>query len=207
MKAHGIDQKTLVLLAIMALVLGGGAVYWQYNSMVEAEVKMKALDEEVPDEAELTASLEEASQKMVALQKELTHLEQGVPQPAYIPTLLKEIEATGRQANLTVTGVRPLLPPPLPPGMEAEKKPYQELDIDITGKGDYQAIINLVNSLRKFPKIVAVKTVNLTPRTDPTKATYSHIDTTLKIRAFVFPTNKDGGNANVEMAGTPGGSS
>lgn len=207
MKAHGIDQKTLVLLAIMALALGGGAVYWQYNSMVEAEVKMKALDEEVPDEADLTASLEEAGKKMVVLQKELTHLEQGVPQPAYIPTLLKEIEATGRQANLTVTGVRPLLPPPLPPGMEAEKKAYQELDIDITGKGDYQSIINLVNALRKFPKIVAVKTVNLTPRTDPTKPTYSHIDTTLKLRAFVFPTNKDGGNANVEMAGTPGGSS
>ncbi len=207
MKGGGVDPKTLVLLAILALALGGGAVYWQYNSMVEAETKMKALDAEVPEESELAASLEESKQKLLVLQKELTHLEKGVPQPAYIPTLLREIEKTGRDANLKVTGVRPVVAPPLPPGVEQEKKAYQELDIDITGKGDFQSVITLVEMLRKFPKIVAVKTVNLTPRVDASKPTYTHIDTTLKLRAFVFPTNEESSNASVSVAGQPGGSS
>jgi Tfp pilus assembly protein PilO len=203
----GINQQTLTLIALLAVILGGGAIYLQYNSMTEAEAKMKALDEEVPDEAELTENLAKAEAQIGTLKTELTHLEMGVPQLAYIPTLLKEIETVGYSANMRVTGVRPVPPPPLPPGVEPERKAYEQIDIDVTAKGDYQAVITMVDLLRKFPKIVSVQSVNLTPKTEANSTRYAHLDTTMRLKAFVFPTPQEGTNANVEVAAKEGGNS
>jgi Tfp pilus assembly protein PilO len=205
--SKGLNTRTLSLLAIGAFVLGGGAIYLQYNSMVEAEAKANALDDEVPDREELEKSLSEAVARKKTLETELVHLETGVHELAYIPTLLKEIETLGNSAKVKVTGVRPMPPPALPPGVMPEKKAYETVEIDLTGKGDYQSIITMVDLLRNFPKIVAVQTMNLTPRTDNGGTRYSHIDTQIRLRAFVFPVNQPDQNKTLEVASKQGGSS
>lgn len=207
MMKGGLTPNALTLLAVLALAIGGGAVYFQYNNMVEAEAKAKSLDSEVPEESELLADLEKAKGEITTLGAELTHLEAGVPQPAYIPTMLQELEQTSTNANLKVTGVRPIVPPPLPPGAERENKAYQEVEIDITGKGDYQSVINLVDMMRKFPKIVSVQTLNLTPKVEANQSTYSSLDTTMRLKAFVFPSNQPPQSTTKEVAGNPGGTS
>ncbi|MCG9894035.1 MAG: type 4a pilus biogenesis protein PilO [Fimbriimonadaceae bacterium] len=203
MKANGLNSKTLGLIALAAVALGGGAIYLQYNAMTDAEGRMKVLDAEVPEEEELIASLQEADQKIVSLNQELTHLEMGVPQIAYIPTLLEEIEKVGWSSQVNVTGVRPIIPPPPPAGVERERKAYEEVEIDITGKGDYQSFITLVDQLKRFPKIVAVQTVNLTPRMEANRPTYLHLDATLRLKAFVFPNNEEGMKTDMEIASAP----
>lgn len=197
----------MMLVALAAVLVGGGAVYMQYSAMTEAEAKMKSLEAEVPKEEELQASLDQTNATIVDYQTRLTHLEKGVPTIAYIPTLLREIEQTGINSNMKITGVVPVLPPPTPAGVKKEKKAYEELDIDLTGRGDYNSVVALVDALRRFPKIVAVQTINLAPKVGQ-GSRYEYLDAKIRIRAFVFPNDQEGTHSQLKAAAaTNGGAS
>lgn len=195
------SPKTLGLLSIVALLVGGGAVYYQFQAMVDTQAKMKTLEGEVPDAQELNQRLEASNQKIAEMQLKLSHLETGVPTVAYIPTLLKELEQAGNSSQMKVTGVKPLLPVATPANEKKEKKPYDEIEIEITGRGDYGAVVRLLDQLKKFPKIVAVTQVNLSPKFFGTNTTkYEYIDTNIHIRAFVFPNKNEGTKSTVKVA-------
>jgi type IV pilus assembly protein PilO len=183
----GINPRTIGLMAVAAIALGGGAVYMQYKSMTGAQARYKALDAEVPDEKEVKDNLAQTEVKLGEIQVQLDHLEKGVPTVAYVPTLLKELEQTGLASEIRVTGVRPVAAPPTPPGAMEEKPPYEEKNIDISGRGNYKAIIALLDRLQKFPKIVAVGTVGLNPRVTGTSTTYDYLEVTVRLKAYVFP--------------------
>lgn len=188
------DPKSLTLVMVIAIMLCGGGVYWQYTSKVEAEARLAALKSEVPDEQTVRDRLAESQAVLDEHKYKLLHLEANVPQSAYIPTLLWELERMGRENGIKVTGVRPVLTPSSSKKPKdgdklerVEKKTYQEIDIDITGKGEYRAIMNLLDALQKFPKIVAVRTVGVTPKRDDTQADGQVLEAAVRIRAYVFP--------------------
>ena len=159
----------------------------QYSAMTGAESRYRSLEAEVPDEAEVKAKLAETETKLGEIQVQLDHLEKGVPNVAYVPTLLKELEQTGLQSQIKVTGVRPVAAPPSPAGsLEEEKPSYEEKNIDISGRGNYRSIIALLDHLQKFPKIVAVGTVGLTPRVTGTATNYDYLEVTVRLKAYVF---------------------
>ncbi len=187
----GLNPKTIGLLAMAALVLGGGAIYLQYNAMSGASARYKTLEAEVPDEAELREELTATETELAMIQTKLDHLEKGVPPVAYIPTLLKELEQTGQMSQIKVTGVRPAPRQPSPPGaLEEEAKAYEEKDIDIAGRGNFRAIIAMLDQLQKFPKVVAVGTVGMNPKMVGTSPNYEHLEVTVRLKAYVFPETK-----------------
>lgn len=187
----GLNPKTIGLLAMAALALGGGAIYMQYNAMSAASARYKTLQEEVPDEADLRAEMESTETELVAIRTKLDHLEKGVPPVAYIPTLLKELEQTGQMSQIKVTGVRPSPPQPASPGaLEEEAKAYEEKDIDIAGRGNFRAIIAMLDKLQKFPKVVAVGSVGMNPKLVGTSPNYEHLEVTVRLKAYVFPETK-----------------
>ena len=72
------------------------------------------------------------------------------------------------------------------------KKPYTELDIEVRGRGSYRAVMSFVSALQSFPKIVAARTLSLTPkvdRNDPSGAV--KLDTTIELRTYLFAPAKD----------------
>lgn len=206
----GPNPKLFLLMAVAALVLGGGLTFMAFSNLgstqdnlhkLQAESKdAKALEQEL---ATSVASLQESATK-------LQHLEQGVQDYAYIPTLLTELEKVGKSSGIDVTGVRPVPKAPTVKkdgsgdGTPTKRKAYDELDIEVKGRGNYRSVMNFIQALGKFPKIVAARTVELSPKNDPTLPT-SSLDVTINLRAYVFaapqaPGAKQGPDTKTAMA-------
>ncbi len=186
---RGPNPRMVAVLAFLAVVLGGGAIYLQYNAKEEAQAEVVALQAEIPDEAQLNADLQAAQLAVRQGRQRLAHLESAVPQTAYIPTLLKEIEGLGIASQREVTGVRPVpaMSQPADPSAPVEEKPYNEIEIDLTTRGEYSAVQAMLEGLKRFPKIIGVRTLEITPQMRERSTTYDYLNVTFRVRAFVFP--------------------
>jgi len=180
---NGANSKSMFLLLLVVALLGGGAIYWQYGGMTSAETRVQALESEVPDEKELGDMLASSQTELSDFQTKLMHLEKSIPPAAYVPTLIKELEAVGKTNKVSVTGIRPVMAVANPNAMP-EKKAYDEIELDIVGRGGYMAVLNLVTALQSFPKILSVSTVAVIPKRDQDQQ--QTLEATVRIRAFVF---------------------
>ncbi len=186
------NTKTIILTAIAVILTAGGFTYWQMGNKTDAEARVAKLKSEIPDENKLRTDLAQAKAELSDYGVKLEHLEQSVPGVAYVPTLLRELEALGNKSQIVVTGVRPIPAPPATGDKEKDKKKtYQELDIDITGRGNYKSVMTMVDSLKTFPKIVAVTTVGLVPKRDGNNKQSDMLDATVRLKAYMFRDDQD----------------
>ncbi len=198
-----------LILAALAALLGAGGMYWQYGSYSSKRAERDQLKKVVRSRRDVQMELEKSQQDLVEARTTLDHLEKGVPEFAYIPTMLKELEQFGLQHGLEVFGVRPL---PVPDSDKEKKskrnqKPYFELLIEVKGRGRYDAIRSFCEALRTFPKIVAVRAVSLEPKNESNAVDTSKLDMTIELKAFVFPPTEAEMEAltrSTEPAATPG---
>lgn len=186
------NPKLFLLLTAVTLLAGFGMVYFQYNSLSDIQNHVETLKKDAKDEKTVRAELLVSQTKLDALNIKLTHLEAGIPDAAYIPTMLKELEATGKQNGIAVLGVRPVVAPTNKKDSEAAKKPYQEIGIEIKGRGDYGNVLKFLTALNTFPKIVATKTVSIVPKTASDKPHEKPtLDVTIEVKAYLFMNPKD----------------
>jgi Tfp pilus assembly protein PilO len=198
---------------IATIVVSSGLCYMQYNNYSEKQAEVDRLRKEQLDESEVKARLEEATAKVNESKVKLSHLEQGVPEIAYVPTLLKELERTGKESGIEVTGVRPIpraAPAPTQSksgeqSKKAKKKDYTELDIQVSGRGDYRSVMNFIKALALFPKILATRTISVQPmnNTGQKIATTGGptLNVVLEFRAYLFPS--DGSIEKAEASEAP----
>jgi Tfp pilus assembly protein PilO len=188
----GPNPKTFMILSAVTIFAGIGATYFGFTQKVAVEGEVSALKAEVKEESEVQAELDTAKATLEECATKLKHLEQGVPEFAYIPTLMTELERTGKQHGIKVLGVRPMIKVAAPVKKSetdgeatlTTKKAYEELTIEVKGNGDYGSIMRWVNSLQQFPKIVAARAVSLSPKAEPGRGMY--LDVTVELRAYVF---------------------
>lgn len=183
------NPKLFMALTAVALAAGAGLVFMQYSAYSEMTGKVANLRGQVKDAKEVESELAASETRLKETQEKLRHLEQSVPDFAYVPTLLAELEATGRDHGIEVTGVRPMIRPAAAPkadGGKAERKPYEELDIEVKGRGSYGDVMRFVAALQKFPKIVESRVMTLTPKTDLTGVA-TKLDVSIELRAYMFP--------------------
>jgi Tfp pilus assembly protein PilO len=200
------DVKGVAMVAIGVVVLGSGATYWAYNLCLDAKARYEKLDGELPKEQALREMLAKSQYEVDTYREQLQHLEEGVPTLAYIPTLLTELETLGKQHSITVTGVRPIAQSAVQSkSSDADKKKtgkskdYKEIGIEFTGRGTYGNVKGMVDSLKKFPKVIAVQTVGLTPKRERTRTGQQqpavgspNLEASVRIKAFVFPDESEG---------------
>src|ERR1044072_8698421 len=188
----GPNPKLFLMLALAAFVLGGGLCYMAFSNLGSAKENLRKLQAESKNATKLEAELATSVQSLQESTTKLQHLEQGVQDYAYIPTLMAELEKLGKTSGINVTGVRPVPKAAVAKkeeagdGAPAKRKAYDELDIEVKGRGNYRSVMNFVQALDKFPKIVAARTVELRPKNDPTLPAAS-LDVTINLRAYVFP--------------------
>ena len=186
--------KTLGFVAFGVLLLGAGATYYQYSAVQTKKAEVAALEAEVPSQEELMKSLSDSSAKLDEFRSKLKHLEGSVPDVAYIPTLMKELEQVGLSHNIKVIGVRPapqsLMAPVSEPkegDTRPKKKEYEEIEIEVQGRGSYDDVKAFLDALKAFPKVIAVKTVNLEPQRDTNSNVKKQIEAKVSVVAYVFP--------------------
>jgi Tfp pilus assembly protein PilO len=211
------DPKPYFILAGITLVGGMGFLFMQNKSLGSLRSKVSLLSEQAREQKQIYMKLADTQKDLADLQVKLSHLEQGVPEAAFVPTMLKELEDAGKQRSIEVLGVRPVTVKGPKYGKDPqadEDKPYEPLDLELKGKGLYTDLVGFVRGLNTFPKIVAVRTVSIAPPVLGPKDADKRLDLTLGLRAFVFkqsgddkssPDPKQIGNASLTPNTRPAG--
>jgi len=182
------NVKILAAITAAVFVAGVAASFYQYSSMSEVAARVDILRKKAAHEKELAKQADATASKLKETQERLDHLEQGVPKPAYVPTLLKELEAVGTDNGITVLGVRPIqtVDKTKKDDPKKDKKAYDELRIEVKGRGSYRSVMNFLEALKKFPKIVAARSVTASPKVEVGKANTGKLDVTLELKTYVF---------------------
>lgn len=188
------NNKGLIVLALLVVAGGGAATYWMSTVASSAREQVNKLRATTPSESEVKQQLVESEQKVAQYLFELEHLEMGVPSIAYVPTLLTELEQLGKANELEVIGVRPVLEAEQKQSkrdgeksLSKQDKAYEEINIDFIGRGSYGHVLQTVNALQKFPKIIAVKTISITPKREVNNMTAKpNLEAVVRVKAFVF---------------------
>ena len=186
-----LTPKTFYILSGVVVVVGAGMMWMTNSSISDQSNHIATLKKEVRDEKEVQAELVDSKKKVEDLKFKLVHLEQGVQDFAYIPTMLKELEQFGKKNNLEIVEVKPI---PTPPPTEKEKQSkkeksaYQELNVHIKARGSYEHSLSFLEAIKVFPKIVAVRTVSLSPHvtSSAVKAAKPVLELELDLRAYAF---------------------
>lgn len=203
--SNGPNPKLFLILAIAASVIGGGMSFMAYNGVSSAKENLRKLQSESKDAKTLQKDVVVSQASLQDSQDKLNHLETGVQTYAYVPTMLTELEKLGKNSGLVVVGVRPMpvqaQPKKTEDGSAPKKKAYDELNIEVKGRGSYRAAMNFVAALERFPKIVAARTIDLSPRAEE-KEDDSTLDVTISLRAFVFSSDDPGAKKTVMAEGS-----
>src|SRR5579863_10082134 len=159
------NPKAFMYLALGTVAVGGGLCYFQYTKYGEIQSRLGKLRTEVSDPKAVQSQLDASNMQLEGAKQALLHLEANVSSVAYVPSLLQDLDGFGKQNGIAVTGVRPQ---PKVAGEEAKaaksSKPYDELNIQVTGTGSFDAIEKFVSNLSTFPKIVAARMVSIEPQ-------------------------------------------
>lgn len=195
-----LNPNLFFILSGIAVVGWGFVCYAQNDSLGAYRAEVVDLKTELQRQGNVETQLEEINLKVAESREKLNHLEQGVPERAYMPTLMTEIEALGQRNGILVTGVRPMpakfAPPPNEDPSKVEKKPYIEQFVEVKGSGHYLKVLQFLSQLESFPKIVSVQTVTLSPKNDlNAEGDKSMLDITIELKAFLFHETAPAGGA------------
>lgn len=187
----------IVFLALTVLTFAGGVggFYLGWTRLSKAQASLTKVKKDIRPESAVKRDLEASEVKLQESQGKLDHLETSVSQRDYVPTLLAELERLGGANGLKITGVRPKEEPKKASTSDPKKeKPgkktgYEELIVEVKGSGSFGAIYAFVVSLEKFPKIVAIRSMDLAPRRSG-RDEEGALEMTLELRAFLFPPAK-----------------
>jgi Tfp pilus assembly protein PilO len=196
------NPKPFLIMMIATILVSTGLCYMQYSAYGDVKAEVERLKKEQLDEKDVKKSLETATSELTASKVELSHLEQGVPEIAYVPTLLKELEKAGKAAGIEVLGVRPIPKAAVDTskkmtgeqGKKSKKPDYTELDIQVSGRGDYKSVEKFVQAMQMFPKILATRTVSIQPSNAAAakmeaKTGGPRLDLMIDFRAYLFPSD------------------
>ncbi len=183
------DPRLFMGLGALGVVVGLGVLYMQYSGLAEQQDLVDKLRREVVAQRDVPEQLKASEADLTRIRAQLAHLERNVPDFAYVPTMLREVESVGKASGLQVVGIRPMDKTDAAKAEEAKgiKKPYEELDIEIRCRGSYGGILRFMNSLNAFPKIVAARAVSVEPKLDPLNPQAKPLlEVTARLRAFIF---------------------
>lgn len=176
------------ILAALTLAAGTGATIFQWQEIGDKWDTLAELKKNVRDPEDIQSEFDDTTTKVVSSKSELDHLERGIPAFAYVPTMLKEVEAYGTKHGIEVLGIRPIPRPETKDKTGRKKKaPYEEIAIEVKGRGSFKAVQAFISALEKFPKIVSARAISLQPKEVSGQAPGMRtLDVTLELRAFLF---------------------
>lgn len=137
------------------------------------------------------------------LQTRLAILEPALPTYAYVPTLVRQLEWLANETHNKLDGIKPQPSRQKPQAQKSESEsqgkksgeeapavkepsvPYDSVDIDVELQGTYWSTIKFLESLQKFPKMIAVNEMVIRPSCTPTMAASPDLKVQIAIKAVV----------------------
>ena len=138
-----------------------------------------------------------------SLQVRLAVLEPALPTYAYVPTLVRQLEWLANETDNKLDGIKPQRSRQKPQAEKSESEshgkksgeeapavkepsvPYDSVDIDVELQGTYWSTIKFLESLQKFPKMIAVNEMVIRPSCTPTMAASPDLKVQIAIKAVV----------------------
>jgi len=219
------DRKIVyALLGIAVLCLIGLAGSLYHAKAAEVKQLQQTLDKKQTELAETKAKLAklpELEQQYQDLRARLAVLEPGLPNAAYIPTFLRQIEGLATGTSNDIQLIRPK-PAVKTSGAKAavkindetgevlqedkkgaaasgvtEKKevklPYDFVPIELRLQGTYWTVINFLSELQRFPKMIAVNDISFSPNQSGAEAGRSpSLTASMELTAVVTKGDDDG---------------
>jgi Tfp pilus assembly protein PilO len=198
------------------LFLLGGLTYFLCAKQLGSVVaKRDEMQRKADENKQVASRLKDAEATFLQAQSEISCLETSVSSKAYVPTMLGQLEGLAKSLNLKVVSVRPqAAPPPPPPPIKRTSedpqaapqpgqtpapaapaptiKPYDEQIIEVEIEGSYWNARNFISRLTVFPKIVAVKEINMSPSDAVQRLGSPNLNVKLRLTAYVFPVPEKG---------------
>lgn len=175
-------RQTTILIGIAALLLlvGGVSIYVLEVRQARADADVARKQSEVGTSEEIARRYQGTLDNYNAAMEQLKFVEPSMTQDAYVPTLIQQLTRMAAMDHLKLTSVRPGTPADPPPpakpansgsggdASDAKKdapSPYKLMPVSIGLEGTYAQIMTYVFHLTKFPKIVMLQGMTLSPKT------------------------------------------
>jgi Tfp pilus assembly protein PilO len=154
---------TLVLMVVALSIYRSSA-----KQMSALGTELKAKKQELAGLHKRLAARPAMERRYMSLRTHLARLEMGLPTGAYVPTFLKQIEALALKTGNQIGGVKPeagLGQPALSPQQQQKpsSSPYERMPIEMQLQGRYWALTSFLDHLGRFPKIIAVNDISVSP--------------------------------------------
>ena len=160
-------QPWHVQLAAFVLLAGAGAglFYYLYDMPKQAELaarngELQAIRDRNTKGAETARQLPAFRSQISELEARLQALKPILPEEKDVGDLLRRIQTLATQSNLTIRGFRPQ---PI-----AAREIHAEWPIGLELEGNYHNLGTFLDRVSRFPRIINVGNMVITPKDDPT---------------------------------------
>jgi Tfp pilus assembly protein PilO len=222
----GPDRKVVfALLGIAALCLIGlGVSLYRAKGTELAKLarELKAKETQLTEVRLNLTKQPELEAKYSRLQARLSVLEPGLPNSAYMPTFLRQIERLATETNNRIVMIRPKAKPATgrsaavtmnnetgevvkeepkaagstgKAGKESDKTklPYDYSSIELKIEGTYTTILSFLKELQQFPKMIAVNDISFSPKQSGSLMQSPELVATMDLTAVVTKVTPKGG--------------
>jgi Tfp pilus assembly protein PilO len=222
MSAAG-DRKivfALLGIGILCLIgLGGSLYHGKAAQLKELDRTLTQKEAELAEMRSKATQLPQLEQQHQDLRERLSGLEPALPDSAYIPTFLRQIEnlAIGTRNDILLIRPKPAIKrsaadaavqindetgqiihndqgqPQAPP----PQLPYDFVPIELRLQGTYWTVIDFLAELQEFPKMIAVNDISFSPAQGLNTSGRSSVSliTSLELTAVVTKGGSDGRSA------------
>jgi Tfp pilus assembly protein PilO len=222
----GADRKVIyALLGIAALCLIGLGVSLyraKGSELTRLAKELSGKDQQLTQVREKLTKQPELEAKYAKLQARLSVLEPALPDSAYMPTFLRQIERLATQTSNRIVMIRPKAKAPsgktaavtvnnetgevvkeqpnAPSGpnakgakqVEKSKLPYDYSTIELRIEGTYTTILAFLKELQQFPKMIAVNDIAFSPKQTGSLMQSPELMATMELTAVIGKGGKDG---------------
>ena len=227
MSAGG-DRKivyALLGIALLCLIgLGGSLYHSKASQLKDLQQALGKKQAELTEAKSKVGKLPELEQGYQRLRARLVVLEPTLPNAAYIPTFLRQIEGLALGTNNQILLIRPKPAvkktgaksavkinnetgevvqenrPPTAGGSAPEQKepelPYDFVPIELRVQGTYWTVISFLSELQRFPKMIAVNDISFSPNQGGIDSGRSpNLTASMELTAVVTKGGSDGRSA------------
>jgi Tfp pilus assembly protein PilO len=188
------DQRsknvTTALLSVAGVVfaVGAGLGYLLFSQIAIARNSVVNLQAQAGSSSQIARRYQSTLADYNTTTSQIAFLEGPIPQNQYVPTLLQQLQVLAQTTGLQVMSVKPgplasLTQKAAAPvaaavpasgdatagaasasNAKAVAPPYDTLPVQLTVTGTYRQIMQFIYGLPRFPKILCLKSLNLSPK-------------------------------------------